>query len=138
MPVLFEEHWYNLQDESTIPIIFKDNKYTLYAVDGLEYYYVDNGKHLHRYFLETEKWEMNLLNSSSLLMNVHVTVNNYIFVGINSCKLYRSIDGRNNFTISYEWQQGGSYRPWGIASDKDWIINGEYGIKIIPPSLCAR
>jgi len=70
-------------------------------------------------------------------MRVHVTVNNYIFVGLRGGKIYRSSDGGYNFTEVYEWKNNGHCHTWSIASDEKWILIGEYGRKIVPRRVIA-
>lgn len=123
---------------NVLSVVFEDHKYTLHDVDSDgKYYYVEKGWHLHRFYPETKKWEKNLFNASSLIMTVHVTVNNYIFVGVRSGEIYRSSDGGNSFSIIYEWQKGGHCHTWSIASDEKWILIGEYGMKVMPRRVIA-
>ncbi|MFX0203150.1 MAG: WD40/YVTN/BNR-like repeat-containing protein, partial [Candidatus Hodarchaeota archaeon] len=128
-------------DEKTIPeipVIFEDHWYTLHAVDRHgKYYYVEDRK-LHRYSPEIQSWEMDLFYYFSSIRVVHVTVNNYIFVGYGDGAIYRSIDGGNNFTLTYKWKTGGHcHAEWSITSDDHWILIGEYGLKIAPRKVCA-
>lgn len=128
-------------DGGSIPLIFEDHSYTLHDFDGQgRYYYIDfEERKLHRYSPQTEKWEKQLFKftSPSPIMTVHLTINNYIFVGLQNGTIYRSTDGGNSFSLNYEWQAGGYSREWSIASDEKWILIGEYGMKNNIRRVCA-
>ena len=132
----FGEHMDN--DQITLPVTFEDHEYTLYTVDEQgKYYYVERGGNLHRYDSKTDSWEMDLLISHSLIRMVHVTANNYIFVGLLNGTVYRSINGGKTYTVTHEWQKNGHSREWSIASDEEWVLLGEYGDKIKPRQVYA-
>ena len=138
-PVPFEDHRQILHDGVTLPVTFEDHNYTLHTVDGQgKYYYVEKNRKLHRYCPETDSWEMDLFKHPSAITTVHATVNNKIFVGLEDGTIYRSIDGGNSFTITYEWQAGGFCHPtWSIASSEKWVLIGEYGTKDKNRQVCA-
>lgn len=137
--VLFEDHLQIPQDGITLPVTFEDHNYTLHTVDEQgKYYYVEKNQKLHRYCPETDNWEIDLFKHTSAIMTVHATVNNKIFVGLEDGTIYRSIDGGDNFTITYEWQAGGFCHPtWSIASSEKWVLIGEYGTKDKNRRVCA-
>jgi len=120
-----------LETLSETSIIFEDHRYTLHSVDGHgNRYYVETSKHLHLYNPKTGKWKRDILTTSSHIKIVHVTQNNYLFVGLRNGTLFRSIDGGQTFTVSWQWDRGGYYHSdWSIASDDRWILIGEYGQK---------
>ena len=124
-------------------VINEGHKYTLHAVDRQGgYYYVEKLRILHRYDSKTDNWDRDLFTisffSPSIIKVVHVTRNDYLFVGLRNGTLFRSIDGGRTFTVSWQWHQGGYFHmEWGIASDNAWILIGEYGLKNTSRHVCA-